>query len=84
MNTPQDAAWAGAAVVLCDGRRLGWKIIHGSTPDGVMLADRYFGGHGRGVCSVKTARFEDPGAFDRAAAWCRGFERHPDAAGMEP
>jgi hypothetical protein len=81
---PED--WCGAIVVLRDGKRISWKIRRGTMPLPFTLSDRYFGGFAlRSLCAAETARFDGEDCFDRAADWCRSFERHPDAPdGFEP
>ena len=75
----------GAIVVLRDGKRVSWKVSRGGPPNPDWLSDKYFGGPGlRARCTTQTARFP-VSAWDEAAAWCRTFERHPDAPpGLEP
>ena len=78
--------WCGSIVVLRDGKRISWKSTRGTMPVPFLLSDRYFGGFGcRSSCTTETARFDGTGCFERAADWCRSFERHPDAPeGFEP
>jgi len=83
----RERSYVGAIVVLEGGHIWSWKTNRGE--DGAVmgrnLSSRYFlaGSPGRNT-RIETARFDDPGAFDKAQEWRRQWPRHPAATGFDP
>jgi len=76
------ADWAGVTVILKDERRLGWKITRGEVPR--SFNSRYYFGFSSKECSLESASFDDPSAFEKAREWVRQFEKHEAAGGNDP
>ena len=82
MNLHDD--WAGALVILHDGKRLSWKVKRATVPEIRFCSARYFAHHDPADCEGRTMTFSEPGAFKKAEAWAATFDGHPDEPGRIP
>lgn len=80
------ATYAIAVVVLHNGARVSWKINRGGSLDAIGrgLSERYFMGIPHSECEVRSARFEEPAAFEWAERWCASFLPHERESGGRP